>query len=71
MVKTKELVELEASLRPIEKGNLACPGCQLNLAFKHSLAAASPRSPQFAFSRYLARNRMCAPNLLLQLDNSE
>jgi pyruvate ferredoxin oxidoreductase beta subunit len=39
MVKTKELVELELVNRPIERGNLACPGCQLNLAFKHSLAA--------------------------------
>lgn len=39
MVKTKELVELESNVRPIEKGNLACPGCQLNLVFKHSLAA--------------------------------
>ncbi len=25
--------------KAIEKGNLACPGCQLNLAFKHSLSA--------------------------------
>ncbi|MHA2249368.1 MAG: thiamine pyrophosphate-dependent enzyme [Candidatus Kariarchaeaceae archaeon] len=39
MVKTKDLVEIETQLHPVEKGNLACPGCQLNLAFKHSLAA--------------------------------
>jgi pyruvate ferredoxin oxidoreductase beta subunit len=39
MVRTKELVQIESDIRAIEKGNLACPGCQLNLAFKHSLAA--------------------------------
>ncbi|MDH5402899.1 MAG: thiamine pyrophosphate-dependent enzyme [Candidatus Heimdallarchaeota archaeon] len=39
MVKTKELVQIETEIHAIEKGNLACPGCQLNLAFKHSLAA--------------------------------
>ncbi|MHA2092767.1 MAG: thiamine pyrophosphate-dependent enzyme [Candidatus Kariarchaeaceae archaeon] len=39
MVKTKELVQIETELHAIEKGNLACPGCQLNLVFKHSLAA--------------------------------
>ena len=39
MVKTKELVNLELEMKAIEKGNLACPGCQLNLAFKHSLTA--------------------------------
>lgn len=39
MVRTKELVEIETELHSIEKGNLACPGCQLNLAFKHSLSA--------------------------------
>jgi pyruvate ferredoxin oxidoreductase beta subunit len=39
MVKTKELVELETNMKAIEKGNMACPGCQLNLAFKHSFTA--------------------------------
>lgn len=39
MVKTKELIELETKVKAIEMGNLACPGCQLNLAFKHSLSA--------------------------------
>ncbi|MFV2015806.1 MAG: thiamine pyrophosphate-dependent enzyme, partial [Candidatus Heimdallarchaeota archaeon] len=39
MVKTKELVQIELDMKAIEKGNLACPGCQLNLAFKHSLTA--------------------------------
>ncbi len=39
MVKPKELVQLEMDAKAIEKGNLACPGCQLNLAFKHSLSA--------------------------------
>ncbi len=39
MVKTKELVQLEMDAKAIEKGNLAYPGCQLNLTFKHSLSA--------------------------------
>ncbi len=39
MVNSKQLVKLEMGAKAIEKGNLACPGCQLNLAFKHSLSA--------------------------------
>ncbi len=39
MVKTKELVQIEMSTKAIERGNLACPGCQLNASFKHSLSA--------------------------------
>jgi len=39
MVKTKDLIQIETELHAIEMGNLACPGCQLNLAFKHTLSA--------------------------------
>ncbi len=39
MVSTKELVNIELEVKAIEKGNLACPGCQLNLSFKHALSA--------------------------------
>ncbi len=39
MVSQKELVQLELNSNSIKQGNLACAGCQLNAAFKHSLTA--------------------------------
>lgn len=39
MVSQKELVKLEFESNSIKQGNLACAGCQLNAAFKHTLSA--------------------------------
>ncbi len=39
MVKLKVLIEKEKLAKAVKKGNLACPGCNLNLAFRHAMAA--------------------------------
>lgn len=39
MVGIKELVQIELNTNTIRRGNLACSGCQLNAAFKHTLSA--------------------------------
>lgn len=36
-IKTKDLLEIESKQSSIMKGNLACPGCFLNLSFRHAL----------------------------------
>ncbi len=39
MVTLRQLQVIENETKVIRKGNLACPGCQLNLSMRHALAA--------------------------------
>ncbi len=39
MVTLRQLQVIENDVKVIRKGNLACPGCQLNLSMRHALAA--------------------------------